>query len=140
MRLATRPAVTSASAGAALVCRRQPLSSSSTKLAAASGQVDNSGVSHWKTERMLSVGLLGLIPAAIVAPGTGVDMAIAVLLPIHNHMGMDAIIIDYVKPRSLIPAVKAFNYTLGAGTIAGLTYFNLNDVGICEGMKMLWAL
>ena len=24
--------------------------------------------------------------------------------------------------------------------IGGLIYFNMNDVGICEGIKMLWSL
>jgi succinate dehydrogenase (ubiquinone) membrane anchor subunit len=103
-------------------------------------QGDKSGPGHWKTERILSAGLLALIPAAIFVPGTAVDMAIAIVLPVHNHMGMDGLFTDYVKPRKFLPAVYAVNRGVGVATVAGLTYFNLYDVGICEGMKMLWSL
>ena len=67
-----------------------------------SSEVHNShGAKEWKVcafflcyprddckqiERVLSIGLLGLIPAAIFAPSQAVDMAIAVVLPIHNHL------------------------------------------------------
>ena len=40
---------------------------------------------HWKSEKLLSVGLLGLLPAAIIMPCMPLDLAVAVALPIHNY-------------------------------------------------------
>ena len=47
---------------------------------------DVSGRSHWLGERVLCVGLLGILPAAVVAPGMTMDMTIAVAFQVHNHM------------------------------------------------------
>lgn len=48
---------------------------------------DTSGVSHWKIERMLSVGLIPLCLAPFVTGGGYMtDMALAIAVPVHNHM------------------------------------------------------
>lgn len=60
-------------------------------------------------------------------------------LPIHNHMGIDVLLTDYVK-GVLDPIAKAVNYSLMAATSGGLLYFNYTDMGICEAMAKLWAL
>lgn len=66
--------------------------------------------------------------------------------------GMDAVIIDYV-PKALSGAAKGLSAVVHVATVVdgtwlvvnniskvgGLLYFNMNDVGICEGVKMLWA-
>eukprot|EP00041_Stephanoeca_diplocostata_P005748 m.67987 g.67987 ORF g.67987 m.67987 type:complete len:115 (+) comp15975_c0_seq1:352-696(+) len=91
-------------------------------------------------ERYISVGLVGLLPAAAVMPCEAIDMAIAVALPLHNHMGMEVVIMDYVKPDIVMNAAKVANWVLGVATTAGLVYFNLNDVGISKGIAQLWAL
>lgn len=40
---------------------------------------------HWRTERVVAVGLLGLIPAGVMYPNPVMDYALAVLIPLHNH-------------------------------------------------------
>ncbi|EDQ89625.1 uncharacterized protein MONBRDRAFT_32293 [Monosiga brevicollis MX1] len=111
----------------------------STPLQSVANPADTHGLSHWKVERLLSVALVPLIPAAFIAPGPAVDYGLAVIVPIHNYLGMDAIITDYVA-HSLKGAVKGLNFVGHVATIGGLIYFNMNDVGICEGIKMLWSL
>eukprot|EP00035_Acanthoeca_spectabilis_P020859 m.434983 g.434983 ORF g.434983 m.434983 type:complete len:158 (+) comp17791_c0_seq1:22-495(+) len=109
--------------------------------ALSAGAVNNSGTSHWKIERALSVALVPLcLSPFVTGGGFTTDMMLAVALPIHNHMGMDVVLSDYVKPDSLMNASKALNWVVGCGTTAGLVYFNLNDVGICKGLAQFWAL
>ena len=36
-------------------------------------------------ERVVAVGLLGLVPAALVAPSVVVNYSLAVLVPLHGH-------------------------------------------------------
>mmetsp|Transcript_36557 Transcript_36557/g.95696 ORF Transcript_36557/g.95696 Transcript_36557/m.95696 type:complete len:141 (+) Transcript_36557:44-466(+) len=109
--------------------------------AASAGAVDASGASHWKIERVLSVALVPLcLSPFVTGGGYATDMMLAVAVPVHNHMGMDVVLSDYVKPDSLMAATKALNWVVGAGTIGGLVYFNHNDVGICKGLAQLWAL
>lgn len=40
---------------------------------------------HWKYERLVSVGLLAMIPTGLVYPNILCDYGIAFLLPLHNH-------------------------------------------------------
>ena len=40
---------------------------------------------HWAYERLVAVGLLGLVPAAFIAPATVVNYSLAVLVPLHGH-------------------------------------------------------
>eukprot|EP01147_Barroeca_monosierra_P000762 gene762-4052_t len=100
---------------------------------------DTSGLSHWKLERAVSVALVGLVPAAFVAPGPFVDYSLAVAMPLHTYMGMDVVLTDYVRD-SLKPLAKFLNATIHTVTLGGLLYFNAHDVGVCEGLKMIWAL
>eukprot|EP00039_Didymoeca_costata_P018687 m.334550 g.334550 ORF g.334550 m.334550 type:complete len:148 (+) comp17381_c0_seq1:45-488(+) len=103
-------------------------------------QIKASGKTHWVAERALSVGLLGLLPAAVAFPGQAVDMAIAIALPVHNHMGMDIVITDYIHGAVAPKLCVALNWIVGGATMAGLVYFNINDVGITAGIGQLWAV
>lgn len=146
------------------------------------GAADTHGTGHWKIERVLSVGLLGLFPAAAVAPCQAVDMALAVgwflslltccprlrpfqvsvvlvfarpllhfwpeslhfvrndvllfaclfqpssslaflALPIHNHMGMETVLTDYVHGETLPKVAKVANYIVGASTVSHCAQF-----------------
>lgn len=40
---------------------------------------------HWTSERVVSVILLGLFPAAYVYPGPVVDFSLALILTLHGH-------------------------------------------------------
>ena len=52
---------------------------------------------HWIKERWLSVALIPLFPGAYMFPGPVADTLLALALPIHNHMGIDVLLTDYVK-------------------------------------------
>jgi succinate dehydrogenase (ubiquinone) membrane anchor subunit len=42
-------------------------------------------VKLWTAERALSLGLLGMIPAAFVAPNPALDYALAIAIVMHSH-------------------------------------------------------
>lgn len=69
---------------------------------------------------------------------TVVDVAMGVVVPLHAHIGMRSVIVDYIHERTsreaLLMALGAFTI----GSIAGLTFFNFTDVGLTEGIKTLW--
>ena len=43
------------------------------------------GAGHWYVERVVAVGLIGLVPLGILYPVQLVDNALAVLLPLHSY-------------------------------------------------------
>uniref|UniRef100_A0A7M4E8Z8 Succinate dehydrogenase [ubiquinone] cytochrome b small subunit n=1 Tax=Crocodylus porosus TaxID=8502 RepID=A0A7M4E8Z8_CROPO len=95
---------------------------------------------HWAGERVLSVILLGLLPAAYMYPGPVVDYSLAFVLPLHGHWGLDQVITDYVHGEVSPIVAKGFLHVLSALTFSGLCYFNYHDVGICKAVAMLWSL
>ena len=91
---------------------------------------------------MTSYALAAGIPLALVLGGpvaTGVDLALGVLIPVHAHIGMRSVLIDYVhdatSQRVALAALAAFTVL----TAVGLTKFNLLDVGITGGVKELFV-
>ncbi|KNC81366.1 hypothetical protein SARC_06310 [Sphaeroforma arctica JP610] len=95
---------------------------------------------HWKAERVVSVGSLALIPAAaVVGPSLPIDMAMAVVLPLHSYWGMEQVFTDYAK-GIFAPLSTVLNVVVHVGTVGGLIMFNLNDVGITKAVQQLWAL
>jgi len=95
---------------------------------------------HWTGERVVSVLLLGLIPAAYLNPGSAMDYSLAAALTLHSHWGLGQVVTDYVHGDALQKATKAGVLALSAFTFAGLCYFNYHDVGICRAVAMLWKL
>ena len=95
----------------------------------------------WAAERYLSVGLLGVLPAAAVIPHPLMDYAVAFSLVIHVHWGVEAIVTDYVRPSifgPIIPKISiALVYLLSSLTLGGLFMFNYTDVGISNAVRML---
>lgn len=68
-------------------------------------------------ERALSVAVLGLVPAAVFAPSLPTDMAIATLLPLHNHLGMNVVITDYVHHPTMLSIANILNVVVGVATV-----------------------
>ncbi|XP_007100873.2 succinate dehydrogenase [ubiquinone] cytochrome b small subunit, mitochondrial-like [Physeter macrocephalus] len=95
---------------------------------------------HWTGERVASVLLLGLIPAAYLNPCSVVDYSLAAALTLHSHWGIGQVVTDYVRGAALQKAAKAGFLVLSAFTFAGLCYFKYHDVGICKAVAMLWKL
>ncbi|XP_053546297.1 succinate dehydrogenase [ubiquinone] cytochrome b small subunit, mitochondrial [Bombina bombina] len=95
---------------------------------------------HWTSERVLSVALLGLLPAAYLYPGPAIDYSLAAALTLHGHWGIGQVLTDYVHGDTKVKLANAGLYALSAVTFAGLCYFNHHDVGICKAVAMLWSL
>ncbi|XP_006860313.1 PREDICTED: succinate dehydrogenase [ubiquinone] cytochrome b small subunit, mitochondrial-like [Chrysochloris asiatica] len=90
---------------------------------------------HWTGEKVVSVLLLGLLPAAYLNPCSAMDYSQAA-----GHWGMGQVVTDYVHEDAPQKAAKAGLLALSALTFAGLCYFNYHDVGICKAVAMLWKL
>lgn len=95
---------------------------------------------HWTGERVVSVLLLGLLPAAYLNPSSAMDYSLAAALTLHSHWGLGQVATDYVHGDASQKAAKAGIMALSAVTFAGLCYFNYHDVGICKAVAMLWKL
>lgn len=96
----------------------------------------------WTAERLLSAALIPT-PLAFVVPIPAMDYVIAAALVIHVHWGLEAIVVDYIRPSIFGPvapkvALMAL-YFLSALSLGGLFYFNYSDVGLVHAMKMAWS-
>ncbi|XP_037072927.1 succinate dehydrogenase [ubiquinone] cytochrome b small subunit, mitochondrial-like isoform X2 [Pollicipes pollicipes] len=105
-------------------------------------ELEEDHVKHWNAERLLSVGLLGVVPAAFIFPSPALDYALALSVVVHSHWGMEAIVADYMRPKrvgNVVPKVTVgLTYFLSAFMLGGLFYFNYTDVGLVQAVKMLW--
>lgn len=95
---------------------------------------------HWTSERIVSVALLGLFPAAYIYPGSVMDYSLAAAITLHGHWGLGQIVTDYVHGEAKVKLARIGLQILSAVTFAGLCYFNYHDVGICKAVAMLWSL
>ncbi|XP_063884244.1 succinate dehydrogenase [ubiquinone] cytochrome b small subunit, mitochondrial-like [Scylla paramamosain] len=107
-------------------------------------QAGHDHVLHWTAERILTLVLMGVIPAAFVWPTPSLEYFMALSLTLHSHWGVEAIVVDYIRPSvfgKIIPklAVGAV-YALSIATLGGLCYFIYTDVGIVNAVKLLWKL
>ncbi|OQR92806.1 hypothetical protein ACHHYP_03185 [Achlya hypogyna] len=91
--------------------------------------------------KIASAGILGLIPVALAlspsALNTPVDYALGVLIPVHAHVSMNAVLSDYIPKVHQLP----FRLSALAGSAAfflGLLVVNVNGVGITESVKTIW--
>ena len=81
------------------------------------------------------------IPASFLlgAPiSTIMDLAMGAVIPLHAHIGMRSVIVDYVHDQSTRDAVLMALAAFTVGSIGGLTYFNAVDVGLTKGVKALF--
>lgn len=95
----------------------------------------------WKAERYLSLGLLGVLPAAAVIPHPIMDYAVALSLVVHIHWGIEAIVVDYIRPSIFGPVIPkisvALVYILSSLALGGIFLFNYTDVGITQAARMI---
>jgi succinate dehydrogenase hydrophobic anchor subunit len=68
-----------------------------------------------------------------------VDLVAGVVIPLHAHVGMRSVLFDYVHDvptqRMTLGALAIFT----AGSAIGLTWFNVTDVGLTEGVTSLFV-
>lgn len=98
----------------------------------------------WSAERILSASLLGLAPAAFLFPSTAMDTLLAVIFVMHNHWGIEAIVIDYVRPiifGNVIPKIAlGLTYGLSIAMLVGLFYLIFNGAGLVNTIQLFWKI
>ncbi|KAI8917645.1 hypothetical protein PhCBS80983_g05508 [Powellomyces hirtus] len=101
------------------------------------------GSYHWDLERALSiVSIPLLVTPFFIGSHPMVDLGLGVVIPLHSHIGFDAIIQDYLPVRRNPILGRVASYSLYAATglcLYGCYQFNTNDVGITEFVKRLWT-
>ncbi|XP_034487054.1 succinate dehydrogenase [ubiquinone] cytochrome b small subunit, mitochondrial isoform X2 [Drosophila innubila] len=107
----------------------------------------SAGTNHtslWTIERVVSAGLLAVIPAAFLAPSQVLDALLAVSVVIHTHWGVEAMVVDYMRPAvvgNILPKVAHIALIIiSVATLGGLFYYIKNDVGLANGIKRFWAI
>lgn len=105
------------------------------------------GGSHaglWTVERAVSLALLGILPAAIAFPSKTLDTLLAISVVMHAHWGIEACVIDYVRPvvfGSFISKIAPFFViAYSALLLGGLLYFINTDIGIGQTVRKFWAI
>ncbi|XP_034249583.1 succinate dehydrogenase [ubiquinone] cytochrome b small subunit, mitochondrial [Thrips palmi] len=105
------------------------------------------GHSHsnlWTIERALSAALIVIIPAALASPNKLLDTIAAVSLVMHCHWGVEANVVDYIRPiifGKTIPKIAlAGVYVLSIVTMAGLLQLIYNDIGFANTVKKIWRM
>jgi len=92
---------------------------------------------HHYTSYFLAAGL----PAALLLGSpisTVVDLGLGIVIPLHFHIGMRSVIIDYVHPPVQQKLAIGMLATFTVLTAVGLTLFNVKDVGLTQGVKELF--
>ncbi|KAI9322720.1 CybS-domain-containing protein [Dichotomocladium elegans] len=101
------------------------------------------GSYHWDVERAASVALVPMFAAEFALGSSPVlDTLFGVVLPLHLHIGLDALIVDYLNERKA-PVIgkiaKATLYAATAGVLVGCYQFNTNDIGLTELIARVWT-
>lgn len=116
--------------------------STSQRASAEHSEHSHSGL--WTAERFLSASLLGLLPVSLAFPNPALDYALALALTAHVHWGVEAIVVDYLRPTVVGVTIARIGvasiYALSVLTLGGLFYFNYTDVGLSQAIRMLWKL
>lgn len=98
----------------------------------------------WVMERAVSVALPILIPAALIAENPILDGIMSVLVVMHSHWGLEALITDYARPNVVGPVVPKFLHltllVISALTLCGLFLLINNGPGVSRAVKDIWAI
>ncbi|KAI7832236.1 CybS-domain-containing protein [Gamsiella multidivaricata] len=101
------------------------------------------GSYHWDFERLLSVALVPLFAASAISGAHPItDGLLGVVVPIHAHIGFDAMVTDYLHPGKVgVLGNKSINWALRGATVlvlVGCYQFNTSDIGLTELVKKAW--
>lgn len=98
----------------------------------------------WTIERGVSAALLAILPAALAFPSKSLDILLAVTVVMHTHWGLEAILVDYVRPvlfgPSLPKLVPLVTMTFSAIFLGLLLYNIFTDIGISQSIRKFWAI
>jgi succinate dehydrogenase (ubiquinone) membrane anchor subunit len=90
---------------------------------------------------VIAVGLFPvalMIPASMSAVAMPVDVALAILLPLHGHIGMNWVLTDYV-PGSPTSPLRVALLAASALTTLGLLKLSVTGDGLIGSLKSTWA-
>lgn len=91
----------------------------------------------------MSFATLPLFASAIaLGPVPVVDFLLGIVVPIHCHLGFDAMITDYYPKRSSPVMNGVLSWTLRLSTLLalyGCYQFNTNDVGLTALVGRVWT-
>nr|CAH7722152.1 unnamed protein product [Callosobruchus chinensis] len=98
----------------------------------------------WPIEKAVSILLLGVVPATFISPNCILDDMFAILVVSHFHWGLEACVVDYIRPILFGPVIPkltmALLYLISIGTLGGLLYYNHHCIGIgCTGRR-IWEI
>ncbi|KAG0038742.1 membrane anchor subunit of succinate dehydrogenase, Sdh4 [Podila clonocystis] len=101
------------------------------------------GSYHWDFERLLSISMVPLLAASAINGAHPItDGLLGVVVPIHCHVGFDAMVTDYLHPaKAGVWGNRACVWTLRGATVLALIgcyQFNTNDIGLTELVKKAW--
>ncbi|KAL7753450.1 membrane anchor subunit of succinate dehydrogenase, Sdh4 [Sorochytrium milnesiophthora] len=100
------------------------------------------GSTHWTYERAVSAALLPVTGYALVAGGHPVnDALLGVLVPLHCHIGVDAIFTDYFHKRKypVFSHVTTWGLRVVTAAVMYACYkINTTDVGLTETVARVW--
>jgi len=132
----------------AVLARKQVAKQLPALTFATSQQMKSSGdhVRMWTAEKVVSAAQVPavILPFLHTTPAT--DAVFCTLAVLHSHWGIEAIVVDYIRPvlfggSTTIPNIcVALVWVLSAFTLGGLYYFSYTDVGIINAIKMMWRL
>lgn len=100
------------------------------------------GSYHWIYERVLSGASLATLTYGVLSgPSNTLDVALAVVLPLHCHIGFQTIVDDYLPKRKFgaVYNVAKGSLLLATGlALYGAYRFNTENIGISEAISELW--
>ncbi|XP_076277707.1 succinate dehydrogenase, subunit D [Lasioglossum baleicum] len=98
----------------------------------------------WVMERAVALALPFVIPAALITENAVLDGAMSLLIVMHTHWGLEAIIVDYARPSvvgTILPKVLHVTLILlSAATLAGLLVLINSGPGVSKSIKNFWAI
>ncbi|XP_030763433.1 succinate dehydrogenase [ubiquinone] cytochrome b small subunit, mitochondrial [Sitophilus oryzae] len=98
----------------------------------------------WTLEKIVSLALLGIVPATFLFCNPLLDDLFALATVIHFHWGLEACVIDYIRPIIVGPVLPKIAllllYVISATTLGGLLYFNHTQIGIGRAFRQFWCI
>ncbi|KAF7998183.1 hypothetical protein HCN44_009581 [Aphidius gifuensis] len=98
----------------------------------------------WQMERIVAASFVVLFPGVILLQNPIIDVAFSLLVVMHAHWGLEAVILDYARPAvvgKILPKVLMLAlYLLSGITLAGLGAVIYNGPGVGGSIKRIWAI
>ncbi|BES98720.1 succinate dehydrogenase [Nesidiocoris tenuis] len=98
----------------------------------------------WTLERLLSIALMPIVPLGVLYPNILFDLLISVATTMHVHWGVEAVVVDYVRPiifGKLIPKLAlGVVYAFSVVLLIGLLNLTFRGQGVGNSINTLWSM